>query len=597
MKRILCRRAGAFSVVAALLLLFLPGTFAQETLSQPSKDPVARIRDEGLNRSKVMETLSYLTEVIGPRLTASPNHRRANDWARDKLACWGLTNAHLEAWGPFGRGWSLKRFSAQVTQPQNIPLIGYPNAWSPGFDRPFSADVVYFDAKTTADLDSFKGKLKGAIVLVSPAREMRARFEPLASRLTETNLLRLANAGEPRSPAPRAASPPPSGRSSSEQGTSAETNSIRAGSAPPDRGAPAARGRSGARFLSFLAREGAALIVNGSSMGDGGTLFVAAAAVPMSESQSTNRTGGFTNLPRPWSTNVPAVPPQITLATEDYNRLVRMIQQGEKLKMEIDLQVEFHEADLMAYNTVAEIPGTDLKDEIVMLGGHLDSWHAGTGATDDGIGVAAAMEAVRLLSRLELKPRRTIRIALWSGEEQGLLGSRAYVAQHFGYYTNASDSLALRTPKDEGDAKPHARNSDNLRPARKLVRLREYEKLCGYFNLDNGGGKIRGLYLQGNEAVRPMFRRWLEPFKDLDAETLTLSNTGGTDHIPFDAIGLPAFQFIQDPLDYNSRTHHSNEDVLDRIQPEDAKQAAVILAAFAYNAAMLDDKLPRKPAD
>jgi len=256
----------------------------------------------------------------------------------------------------------------------------------------------------------------------------------------------------------------------------------------------------------------------------------------------------------------------------------------------------------MAYNTVAEIPGSDLKNEIVMLGAHLDSWHSGTGATDNGAGVAATMEAVRILKALNLQPRRTIRIGLWSGEEQGLLGSRAYVAKHFGYYTNraSTSSTSVRAPKDEEDGTPSPRartGSTNSAPSRKLVRGPEYESLSAYFNLDNGAGKIRGVYMQGNESVRPLFRRWLEPFSDLGAETLTLANTGGTDHTSFDSIGLPGFQFIQDPLDYWSRTHHSNEDVYDRAPPEDMKQAATILAAFAYDAAMLDEKLPRKATE
>jgi hypothetical protein len=357
----------------------------------------------------------------------------------------------------------------------------------------------------------------------------------------------------------------------------------------------AGRGRPQGRNLSFLAKEGAALIVNASSIGDGGTYVVAAASVPAPDGQAAFSP---TNAPRAWSTNAPAFPPQITLAAEDYNRLVRMIQQGLKLKMAVDLQVQFYSDDLMTYNTVAEIPGTDLKDEVVMLGAHLDSWHAGAGATDDAVGVAAVMEAARILKVLNLQPRRTIRLGLWSGEEQGLLGSKAYVSQHFGYYTNAPATRALRSPKDEADDQPApAASSTNSPPSRRLVHQRDYDKLSAYFNLDNGAGRIRGVYLQGNEALRPLFRRWLEPFRDLAAETISTSNTSGTDHLSFDAVGLPGFQFIQDPLDYGSRTHHTNEDVLDRIQPEDLKQASVILAAFAYDAAMLDEKLPRKPTE
>jgi carboxypeptidase Q len=605
-------RSACFTQVFVLFALTaLPGAFAQAPPPEsPAKaaDAIARIRDEGLNHSQVMETLSHLTEAIGPRLTGSPNLKRANEWTRDTLASWGLTNAHLEAW-PFGRGWSLKRFSAQVVEPQTIPLIGFPNAWSPGFDKPLVGDVVFFDVRTNADLEKYKGKLSGAIVLASPLREVPVHFEPLANRLTETNLLRLANAGPAPTfgsrtnfmgGGPRRSRPGPVARdglnASPGRGAEAATNAPSSATAPGGRRSPTAgRGRPQSRNLSFLAKEGAALIVNASSIGDGGTYVVAGASVPAPDGQAAFSP---TNAPRAWSTNAPAFPPQITLAAEDYNRLVRMIQQGLKLKMAVDLQVQFHSDDLMTYNTVAEIPGTDLKDEIVMLGAHLDSWHAGTGATDDAVGVAAVMEAARILKVLNLQPRRTIRVGLWSGEEQGLLGSKAYVARHFGYYTNAPATPALRSPKDQSDDQPaSAASSTNSPPSRRLVRQHDYDKLSAYFNLDNGAGRIRGVYLQGNEALRPLFRRWLEPFRDLAAETISTSNTSGTDHLSFDAVGLPGFQFIQDPLDYGSRTHHTNEDVLDRIQPEDLKQASVILAAFAYDAAMLDEKLPRKPTE
>ena len=274
-----------------------------------------------------------------------------------------------------------------------------------------------------------------------------------------------------------------------------------------------------------------------------------------------------------------------------------MIQAGEQLTMEVDLRVKFYDSDLMAYNTVAEIPGSDLKHELVMVGAHLDSWHSGTGATDNGAGVAAAMEAVRILKALDVKPRRTIRIALWTGEEQGLLGSKAYVSRHFGCYTNTAsgaEAEATRSPRDQAGA---ASERSAAAGSRKLVRQKEYDSLSAYFNLDNGGGKIRGVYLQGNELVQPIFRRWLKPFRDLDAATLTPQTTGGTDHLSFDGIGLPGFQFIQDPLEYGSRTHHSNQDVFDRIQAEDMKQASVIMAGFVYEAAMMDEKLPRKPRD
>jgi Zn-dependent M28 family amino/carboxypeptidase len=338
--------------------------------------------------------------------------------------------------------------------------------------------------------------------------------------------------------------------------------------------------------LAFLVKEGATAVITPSAQGDGGTIFVSQASLPGADTTRTNSTETRPRL-SPWSTNAPATPPQIAMATEDYNRLARMIKQGEKLKMTLDLQVLYYDDDLMAYNTIAEIPGGDLKEQVVMLGGHLDSWHSGTGATDNGAGVAAAMEAVRIIEAAKLRPRRTIRVALWTGEEQGLLGSKAYVAQHFGHYTNAAPA----TSSGGGDAPGNDSDAD-----RKLVREPEYDQFSAYFNLDNGAGKIRGVYMQGDEAVRPLFRKWLRPFADLGAETLTPSNTGSTDHVSFDTIGLPGFQFIQDPLEYMSRSHHSNADVYDRISEDDMKQASTVLAAFVYNAAMLDEKIPRKPA-
>jgi carboxypeptidase Q len=592
-----------------------PAAKAQAAKTETAKaqpDPVERIKEEGLKRSQVMATLSYLTDVIGPRLTGSPNLKRANEWTCQTLNKWGLANAHLEAWGPFGRGWTLKRFSAQVIEPQCIPLIAFPKAWSPSTDGTIVAPVVYCDAKNEADLARFKGKLKGAIVLTGPPREVDARFEPLATRRTDKNLLDLADAGEPTPFRPGMAGEARGRNQSGRQGGApgAGPNARPAGNPPaaPVAGAPPASqqppGRRG-RFFSpemraqmelarvktkFLADEGAALLVDCSTQGEGGTLFVASAAVP-----------GAAGFPMPgqqpaarrisaWDKDAPKFPPQIVVAKEHYNRLVRMIEQGEKLKMVVDLSVQFHDDDPMAYNTIAEIPGTDLKDELVMLGGHIDSWHSGTGATDNAAGVSVAMEAVRILKALDLKPRRTIRIGLWSGEEEGLLGSRAYVSQHFGKSYDAMAAM-LGTPdtsaaKKEGtDGKPA---SEKPKP--------EFAKFSAYFNLDNGTGKIRGVYLQGNEAVRPIFRKWLQPLRDMGASTLSLSNTGGTDHQSFDGIGLPGFQFIQDEIHYSTRTHHSNQDVYDHILADDMKQAAVIMASFVYNAATMDEKLPRKPA-
>ena len=557
-----------FAVVLLLFTLLVPYVaFGQQPQGQQQaavdpNDPIVKIRDEGLNRSQVMQTLSYLSDVIGPRLTASPGMKRANEWTRDTMTKWGLQNAHLEAWGPFGRGWTLKRFSAQVTEPLAVPLIAYPKAWSPGTNGPISADVVYFDPKDEADLARFKGQLKGKIVLTAAMREVKAHFETQGTRRDEKNLLTLANAPMPRAGGGR-------GGFGGGNQTAAQFN---------------------AKKNQFLFDEGAALLVD-AGRGDGGTIFVQSATVP--NPYTPNAFGP--NAPRqtrPYDKDAKMVP-QMSVAVEHYNRIVRMIQAGEKVKMETNIAVEYQDTDLNGYNTVAEIPGSDpnLKDEIVMLGGHMDSWHAGTGATDNGAGVAVGMEAVRIIQALGLKPRRTIRIALWTGEEQGLLGSRDYVAKHFGKMETPPTTTTNAT-QGGGDSTTTQRPAQ---AAQVLVKMAEYDKLSGYFNLDNGNGKIRGVYLQGNDSVGLLFRQWLAPFKDLGAETLSLSNTGGTDHLSFDGIGLPGFQFIQDEIEYDTRTHHSNMDVFDRIQGDDMKQAATIMAAFVYQTAMRDEKLPRKP--
>lgn len=511
-------------------------------------ETVQRIKDESLNRSQVMETLSYLTDVIGPRLTGSPNMKRANEWTLDKLREWGLENAHLESWGPFGRGWTLQRFSAQVVEPYTVPLIAYPKAWSPSTNGPVTGDAIYVDAKTETDLQKYKGKLRGAIVLTGNLRELKAHFNPQANRLGERELLELANAPDPNLRTARRL------LGSAEQLTAA---------------------RFAVQKLRFFEEEAVALIIEPSRLGDGGTIFVQGATVLQDVDAPRDKRAW------PWHKDGPKVIPQVVVAAEHYNRIVRMLKQNQPVKVAVDLAVQFHDEDLMGYNTIAEIPGTDLKDEIVMLGGHMDSWHAGTGATDNAAGVAVAMEAVRILRALKLQPRRTIRIALWSGEEQGLLGSRAYVAKHFA--TIGDGSAAATTA---------ALSGTGLTP--KISPKPSHEKFSAYFNLDNGTGRIRGVYLQGNEAVRPIFREWLAPFADTGASTLTISNTGGTDHLAFDAAGLPGFQFIQDDIEYDTRTHHSNQDLFDRIQVDDVKQAAAIMAAFVYNTAMRPEKLPRK---
>ncbi len=566
-----------FLSVALLYAIVLPGfTLAQtdesgagSAASSPRakvysapKATIDKIRDEGLNRSQVMQTLSYLTDVIGGRLTNSPSMKRANEWTRDSMAKWGMQNAKLEAWGPFGRGWSLKSFSAQVNEPTAFPVIAYPKAWSPSTKGAVSSDVVYLEIKSEEDFAKYKGQLRGKIVFVSRPRELKADFTGMGERHTEESLAKLAGAPDPAiaaAAAQQAAPGQPAAQSPEVQERFRQFQLAQ-------------------KAASFVFEEGAAVIVDNSRNGSGGTLFVQSASVaPLAVAAASAETpgsgarrGGLSPYQKEAETRMV---PQMTMASEDYNRIVRMIQNGAKPKMTVDIQAQYHDDDLMGYNTVAEIPGTDpvLKDEIVMLGGHLDSWHAGTGATDNAAGCAVAMEAARILIASGLKPRRTIRVALWSGEEQGLNGSREYVKQQFG----------------------EMKRGENNRPG-ELVKTTNYDKLSAYYNLDNGTGRIRGVYMQGNSAARPYFEAWLAPFTDMEAKTLTMSNTGGTDHLSFDRIGLPGFQFIQDEIEYDTRTHHSNQDNYDRIQADDMKQAATIMAAFVYQTAMMDEKMPRK---
>ncbi len=575
----------------------IPGSgleILQEKGTAPAKtadETIAKIREEGLNKSKVMDTVLYMTEVIGPRLTNSPGMKRANEWTAKKLTEFGLENAALEAWGPFGTGWTLKSFSAQVTEPVCIPLIGLPKAWSPGTGGKVSGPVVHLTATDEKGLKEYKGKLKGAIVLIGSPREVKALFEAPGHRKTPEELLALANAPEP--------TPGGGGRGGFPQGKAArkdEAKKDEAKKGEPGKDEAKAKandvinrvrnqGNFTSKRLQFLLDEGAAVMVETSFKGDGGTFFVQSASVPQpAQPQSTGGGGeGQPSMParkNAHDKDAPKTLPQVVVTVEHFNRLAHMVKAGEKVKAEFEIAVELQDKDMMGYNTVAEIPGTDLKDEVVMLGGHMDSWHGGTGATDNAAGCAVGMEAVRIIKALGLKPRRTIRIALWSGEEQGLHGSRQYVKKHFGAIEGATDSFFGPTAS----------------PTAPIVKTGEYDKFQVYFNLDNGTGKIRGVYLQGNEAARPVFRKWLQPFVDLSANTITASNTSGTDHLSFDGIGLPGFQFIQDEIEYDPRTHHSNMDVYDRLQADDLKQASTVMAAMIWNAANMDGKFPRKPS-
>jgi len=516
------------STILLFSLVFISPARAQEPVDQ---GVIARIKTEGFQHSQVMETMFYLTDVHGPRLRGSPNYKSAAEWTVRTLNGWGLSNAQLEPGGYTGRGWTVNRFSLEMIEPQYFHLIAYPLAWSPATKGAISGQPIIVDINSPDDFAKYRGKLRGAIVLLGKtAAKPAAHFEADARRFTDEELKRGAGAISPQDKILEEYDGP--GYAQSEK----------------------ARREGLARravLSKFFVDEGVAALLRPSPL-DSANLLVTDA-------------GGFDLNSPNYKLPVPELAvPSFALAREHYGRIYRLLQHGIPVRLEVNLQVTIHDAG-PGYNVVAELPGVDprLKDELVMLGGHFDSWHAGTGATDNAAGSAVMMEAMRILKAIGVRPRRTIRLALWDGEEGGHLGSSAYVKSHFG------DPATMK-----------------LKP--------DHEKLAGYFNLDNGTGKIRGVYLQGNEAVRPIFEKWLQPFHYLGATTLAIQSVGGTDHLDFDHVGLPGFQFIQDPIDYETRTHHTNLDVYESILPDDLKQAAVIVASFVYNTAMRDEKLPRK---
>lgn len=521
--------------LCALVLLTADIATAQE---KTDLDEANRIRDMALNHSQVMETVGYLTDVTGPRLTGSPNLKRAEEYACNKLREWGLENAHLEAWGPFGSGWSLEGFTANVLSPRFSPLIAYPKAWSPGTNGIVRGEVVLLDAKTVADLDKYKGKLKGKIVLFTRARQIDPLFDPPAHRQTDEELLRLASAQPSGERRPFQFTP--------EQRSAEELNY---------------------RKWQLIQQEGAAVVIQ-PSYRDAGTIYVTSATIPYPPDMP------FEKRAHAWDLSRPAVTPQVYVAAEQYNGIVRQVTRGIPVQLEVSIAVHFLDDDPLSYNVIAEIPGTDLKDEVVMVGGSIDSWHSATGATDNAVGAASALEVIRILQSLKLKARRTIRLGLWSAEEEGTLGSHAYVAAHLGRKVSA--------PEDQ---------SGRARYEFKA----EYEKFDAYFNFDYGTGRIRGLYLQGNEAAQPIFRELLDPYRDLGASTLSMADIGATDHIPFDEVGLPAFQWIRDYMEGdNTRAPHTNMDTYDHVLEDDLKQSAAVAASLIYHLAMRNERIPRK---
>jgi hypothetical protein len=509
------------------IISFLLSAFVVINISAQDKADMAaveKLKDEGLNKSKVMDFAFHLTDVSGSRLTASPGFLRAANWAKDELTKMGLVNAQLEPWGDFGKGWQQEKCYVAMTAPYYQSLIAIPRAWTgstPG-KKSLKGEVVLVKAKDTIELLQYAGKLKGKIVMVWSPVQLKPSFEPDGKRFADSTLDKMAKA-ELRQPGQGQGQNRPAGQPGGQQANFMSQFAIQR------------------RITEMINKEQPALILGLSGSGNDGTIFVSS--------------GGS------YAKDAAIPPASVMLSSDDFLRIQRMLDAGTTVTLDADVKTKFYTDDIKGYNVVAEIPGTDpiLKDEIVMLGGHLDSWHGATGATDNAAGCSVMMEAVRILQSTGMKPKRTIRIALWSGEEQGLFGSRNYVKNHF------TDSVAK-------------------------------SKVSAYYNLDNGTGKIRGIYLQSNPNVKELFTAWLEPFHDMGASTVTISNTGGTDHQSFDGIGIPGFQFIQDPIEYDTRTHHTNMDTFDHLIADDLKQASVIIASFVYHTAQRAEKLPRKTA-
>ena len=542
---------------ATLLLTALSlVSLSAQTAERVDSAAIAKIRDEGLTRSQVMEHMFWLTDAYGPRLSGSPAMEQAGDWTVKTLQSWGLQNVRKERFA-FGRGWSLGKFHATMMAPQVMPIIGMPKAWTTSTPGVVTADVVRPQITNAAEAEKYKGQLRGKIVLSQPARDVRLLEGPVVLRYAD----------DPKW-IEEALSVPPArgggaGAAGAAGGAGGRAGGAGGGRAGGARGGGAAGGDAPFNINNFYKAEGVVAIFDRGANGDmqaggsdlswqtqrtdGGTVFV------------SSQTGGGRN-----TAPADAGLPQVTLAVEHYNRMVRLLDHQVPVRVELNVEAKFHEetpAQGNSFNIIGELPGTDLANEIVLIGGHFDSWHGATGATDNATGCAAMMEALRIIKTSGLRPRRTIRIALWGSEEQGLLGSREYANKYLG-------------------------TQDQPGP--------EHAKHSAYFNLDNGTGRIRGIWMQQNEAVRPIFQEWIKPLKDLGVEILGPRSVASTDHTNIDRTGVPGFQFVQERLEYNSRTHHSNMDFYDRVQVEDMKQVATVAAVFVWQTATRDQLLPRK---
>ncbi|MGI4981512.1 MAG: M28 family peptidase [Janthinobacterium lividum] len=527
--------SAAFCAAAMLLTLAAP---AQETNGDKvDLRELNAIKNEAFQHSKAMESLFYISEVYGPRVNNSRNHHAAAEWAMKQMKDWGLQNVHLEKWGPFGDGWQIKKYYGSLDTPAYASLIGFPLAWTPGTNGPVTADAVFAPLHSKEDFAKYKGKLRGKIVLIFDPRELPMHTEAEARRLTDKEIEErtktpdpsrngFGGGGRPGAAAPRAGEYTPSTLSTAAPSGRILRNQVNA----------------------FLKEEGVAVALTPGYNGDGGTIFASY---------------GGSQDPKD-----PVGPPMAAITPEQYNRICRLLEHGITPKLTFDIQVEYQKEDPMGFNVVGELPGSTKPEEVVMVGGHFDSWQGGTGATDNGTGSAVALEAVRILASLHQPMARTVRVALWGGEEEGLYGSLAYVQQHF-------------APRDTMKKTP------------------EYDKLDVYFNDDSGSGKFRGVSALGNAQLAAIFESWIAPIKDLGIEAVTgltagpTLTPGGTDSTSFSWIGLNGIGFMQDPLEYGTRTHHSNMDLYDRVQKGDVMQSSMIEAWFAYNAATRAEMLPR----
>ena len=507
-------------IVIAAVSLASPSTAAQEPVYW---DVVDRIRSEGFDNSQVMDSAGYLADVIGPRLTGSPNMRQAQEWAMDRMTEFGLSGVDREAWGDETVGWEIERVSVHMTAPDYQMVIAYPLAWSPGTQRLVTADAVIATIQNPEDLDEYRGQLNGAIVLATPPMPTSPRFVQDAFRHNEESLGVFETEGTDLLIGRYA-------RGQLEQSTFRR------------------EGISETEVEEFYKSEGVAVVLT-ASIGSDGTVY--ATGLPTTRDNKT-RDG------------IESALPTLAVATEHYNRIHRILERSIAVTMDIEIRVAFDESDQRGFNIIGEIPGTDLADELVMVGAHLDSWHTGTGATDNASGISVVLEAMRILNAIDARPRRTIRVALWSQEEVGHSGSRGYVQDHFG--------------SPLGGTMP------------------DYDRFSVYFNMDNGTGQFRGVHIQGNTQATPILRAWMKPFHEFQMETISQFSNTGTDHLSFIRNGLPGFQFLQDRIDYRARSHHFNMDLYDRLLERDLMVNSVVMASFAYHAAMRGEQFPRPKA-